>query len=177
MRHRLLPAAMLLPLLQACAGATPQAQPALQTSLEPLAGFIGSRQCAGSFLKSGKAINATETVSADLSGYRLTLRHDDAPPFSFHALELWGYDAKAGRFTARVYDNFGGDREFTSPGWEGGRFTWSNVDTSAAKRDRFVFEKEPGGYRYTYEVSTDGATWTGVDSLLCLSPSSSPGGT
>lgn len=166
MKHRLLLAAT-LPLLQACAGTPSQTAPALQPALAPLAGFLGTRHCAGSFLKSGKAISATETVSADLAGFRLTLRHDDEPPFSFHALEVWGYDDQANRYTAHIYDNFGGSREFTAPGWEGERLTLTNVDTSAPKRDRFVFDKVPGGYRYTYEVSGDGASWTGVDSLTC----------
>ncbi len=164
-------AVSLLPLIQACASTAPAAgntAPSLQPGLQPLAGFIGSRHCSGSFLKSGKAISATETVAGDLSGRWLTLRHDDEPPFSFHALELWGYDSKAARYTAHVFDNFGGGREFTSPGWEGDHLTWTNVDTGAPKRDRFVFERQPdAGYRYTYEVSTDGSTWTGVDSLTC----------
>lgn len=155
-------------LLQACASAPVPPRPALQPALAPLAGFIGSRHCAGSFLKSGKAISSTEIVSADLSGYWLTLRHADEPPFTFQALEQWGYDPKAGRFVAYIYDNFGGVRQFASPGWEGDRFTWTNVETSAPKRDRFVFEKQPNGaYRFTYEVSSDGNTWTGVDSLTC----------
>lgn len=159
-------AAMLL--LQACASAPFPSQPALQPALAPLAGFIGNRHCAGTFLKSGKAITSTETVSADLSGYWLTLRHADEPPFTFQALEQWGYDAKAGHFVAYLYDSGGGVRQFASPGWEDDRFTWTNVDTSTPKRDRFVFEKRPNGaYRFTYEVSSDGNTWTGVDSLTC----------
>jgi len=166
MRTRLLLTAMLL--LEACASAPPQAGPGLQAALEPLAGFIGTRHCAGSFLKSGTAISSTETVSPDLSGHWLMLRHDDEPPFAFHALEMWGYDGTAGHFTAYMYDSGGGVRKFVSPGWEGARFTWTDVDTSAPKRDHFVFEKQPqGAYRFTYEVSTDGVSWTGVDSLTC----------
>lgn len=171
MRIKSLLAVSLLPLIQACASTAPATAgtaPSLQPNLQPLAGFIGSRSCKGSFIKSGKAITSTETVRPDLSGHWLTLRHDDEPPFSFHALELWGYDATAGRFVAYMYDSGGGMREFTSPGWEGDSFTWTNVDTSAPKRDRFVFDRGPqGAYRFTYEVSADGNTWSGVDSLTC----------
>ena len=166
MKTAFLLTAMLL--LQACANAPAPQQPTLQPALAPLAGFIGSRHCAGTFLKSGKAISSTETVSADLSGYWLTLRHADELPFTVQAREQWGYDAKAGRFVAYIYDNFGGVRQFASPGWEGDRFTWTDVDTSMPKRDRFVFEKRPNGaYQFTYEVNSDGNTCTGVDSLTC----------
>lgn len=176
MKMSLLLMAVTLPLIQGCASqGHPRTAPTLQPALLPLAGFIGSRRCRGSFLKSGKAISSTETVSSELSGYWLVLRHADDPPFPFNALEMWGYDPKGKHFTAFMYDNFGGMREFNSPGWGGDSFTWTNVDTSVGKRDRFVFAKQPGGYRFTYEVSTDGSSWTGVDSLLCVSGSSSPG--
>jgi len=169
MKTCLLLTATALLLIQGCAGGPVQPQAAtLQAGLQPLAGFIGSRHCAGTFLKSGKAITSTETVTADLSGYWLTLRHADTPPFPFQALELWGYDSKAGHFVAYIYDNFGGVREFASPGWEGDSFTWTNVDTSMPKRDRFVFLRQPkGAYTFTYEVTSGGDAWTGVDSLSC----------
>lgn len=176
MKHNLLLIAMTLPLLQACASqGHPRSDPILQPALQPLVGFIGSRRCSGSFLKSGKAISSTETVSPELSGYWLMLRHADDPPFNFDALELWGYDSKGKHFTAYMYDNFGGVREFDSPGWQGDSFTWTNVDPTTVKQDRFVFEKQAaGGYRFTYEVTADGSNWTGVDSLLCVSAASSP---
>ena len=178
MKTSLLLMAMTLPLIQGCAGqAHPRTAPTLQPTLLPLAGFIGSRRCAGSFLKSGKAISSTETVSPELSGYWLVLRHTDEPPFSFDALEMWGYDPKSKHFIAYMYDNFGGAREFDSQGWQGDSFTWTNVNTSTPKWDRFVFERQAGGgYRFTYEVNTDGSHWTGVDSMLCVSAVSSPGG-
>lgn len=141
---------------------------ALQPALQPLAAFIGTRHCSGTFLKSGKAITATETFSAELSGYWLVMHHADDPPFSFDALETWGYDTQRKIFVAHMYDNFSSAREYATPGWDADKLTWTNVDTSARKRDRFVFEHAAdGGYRYTYETSTDGNSWTGVDSLVC----------
>lgn len=157
--------------LSACAAApTPPARLTLnlQPALLPLAGFIGERHCAGSFLKSGKAITSVESFSVDLSGYWLVMRHADEPPFPFDAVEMWGYDAKAQHFVAYIYDNFGGMRQYASPGWDGDRFVLTNVDTSNPKRDRFVFEKQPNSaYQFTYETSSDGITWTGADSLTC----------
>jgi len=165
MNSRITWIAGLLTLVPACALADASA---LRPALQPLAVFIGTRHCSGMFLKSGKSITAGESFSAELSGYWLVMHHADDPPFSFDALETWGYDAQRKIFVAHVYDNFSGTREYTSPGWDGGKLTWTNVDTGAGKRDRFVFEQQAnGGYRYTYETSTDGNTWTGVDSLSC----------
>lgn len=143
-------------------------RPALQPALAPFTGFPGKYHCSGSFVKSGKAISSTETFTSELSGYRLMMRHEDEPPFQFDALELWGFDAHKKSFVAHIFDNFGGEREFDSPGWQDNRFVWTNVDTTAKQRDRFVFERNPGtGYRFTYEVSPDGSSWSGVDSLVC----------
>jgi len=143
--------------------------PTLQPALAPLAGFLGSRHCSGSFLKSGKAISSTESFSADLSGHWLVMRHADEAPFAFDALELWGYDAQKKLFVAHLFDSSGGVREFTSPGWDGDRFVWTNLDTSTPRWDRFVFERQAGSaYRFTYAVTADGKTWTDVDSLSCI---------
>lgn len=141
---------------------------ALQPALQPLAAFLGTRHCSGTFLKSGKAIGATETFSAELSGYWLVMNHTDDAPNSFDAMETWGYDTDKKLFVAHVYDNFSGTREYTSPGWDGTKLVWTNVAAANGKRDRFVFEQEAkGAYRYTYELSNDDNNWTGVDSLLC----------
>lgn len=169
MKKGLLPTAIVLSVIQGCvSGPTPGTAPALKADLQPMTYFIGSRHCSGTFLKSGKAISSIETISVELSGGWVVLRHDDDPPNRFQALESWGYDTKTGRFVAYLYDNSGGVREFASPGWEGDSFTWTNVDTSTPKWDRFVFEKRPDrAYQFTYEVTADGNTWIGIDSLIC----------
>lgn len=141
---------------------------ALQPALQPLARFLGTRHCSGTFLKSGKAISASESFSVELSGYWLMMRHADDAPNSFDALETWGYDDQRKLFVAHVYDNFSGNREYTSPGWDGTKLTWTNVAAANGKRDRFVFEQQANSaYRYTYELSSDDTNWTGVDSLVC----------
>lgn len=172
---RLAPAAVAaLTLVMATAQAdTP---PALQPALAPLAGFLGSRHCSGNFIKNGKAISSDETFTAELSGHELMMRHADEAPFSFDALELWGYDAQKKRFVAHLFDSSGGAREFSSPGWEGDQFIWTNLDTSTPKWDRFVFERLPGSaYRFTYAVTADGKTWTDVDSLVCVTTRAASG--
>ncbi|HEV2321839.1 MAG TPA: hypothetical protein VGT42_05690, partial [Gammaproteobacteria bacterium] len=69
-----------------------------------------------------------------------------------------------------------GAREFSSPGWEGDRFVWTNLDTSTSKWDRFVFERQPdAAYRFTYAVTADGKTWTDVDSLVCVTTRAASG--
>lgn len=159
---------VMVALILAMAAAQADTSPALQPALVPLAGFLGNRHCSGSFLKSGKAIGSTESFSADLTGHWLVMRHMDEAPFTFDALELWGYDAQKKLFVAHLFDSSGGAREFISPGWDGDRFVWTNLDMSTPKWDRFVFERRAGSiYRFTYAVTADGRTWTDVDSLVC----------
>lgn len=170
MRISLIPAAAILMsnLVPAVADPTPAIQAPLQPALQFLAYLIGERSCAGSFLKSGKAITSSETISPELSGHWLVLRHADKPPFRFDAVEMWGYDPQKQHFIAYIYDSSGGVRQYDSPGWDGDRLIWTDVVSSDGKRDRFVFEKRPdSAYQFSYEVSTDDVSWTVGDSLLC----------
>lgn len=123
-------------------GRRPRRYPARPTTgTRALSGFLGTRHCSGSFLKNGKAIGSTESFSADLSGHWLVMRHADEPPFAFDAPELWSYNAQKKVFIACIFDNLGGAREFSSPGWDG---------------DRFVFERQPdAAYPFTYAVTAD----------------------
>ncbi len=80
------------------------------------------------------------------------MRHDDIPPNRFHALELWGWDAKQSQFTATIFDNFGGARHFTSAGWQdqsparaqAQTLTWNGEPPAGATTpaERFVFRKD-----------------------------------
>ncbi len=72
---------------------TPQApsfdSPAkLQKQIEGLLPFEGKWACEGILPKSGKHIASQIILAPDLEGAWLTLRHDDASPDRFHALEL-----------------------------------------------------------------------------------------
>lgn len=139
----------------------------LKQALRPLGFFAGQWSCAGHFNTNGKAIASTETFTADLDGNWLRMRHDDRPPHSFHALEMWGYDKAAKRFTGYVFDNFSGARRYTSSGWQGDRLTWRNASADAPT-DRFVFKRHGSHeYRVTYARSRDGKVWRDIDTLIC----------
>ena len=91
----------------------------LKTEIEPLAFFVGQWSCDGEFTASKKPISSHIAAAPDLDGAWLALRWDDNDPNVFHALELWGFDKTAKRFTNHTHDNFGGVRFFNSPGWDG----------------------------------------------------------
>lgn len=148
------------------APATPA--PALVQELQSLAFFAGHWSCAGQFVQSRKPISSNETFTADLDGHWLAMRHDDQPPFPFHALEMWSYDKVAKQFNAYVFDNFSGIRRFTSSGWVGDQLTWTDSAFTHGATDRFVFERKAAdAYQVTYAVSRDGKTWAPGDTLLC----------
>lgn len=139
---------------------------ALAPALQPLAYFVGAWDCAGRFLRNGAAIASREVFSVVLDGHWLGLRHDDRPPHAFHARELWGYDAQAGRFDAHVFDNFAGARRYASAGWQGDALVWLDGDAPGA--DRFIFERrDPAAYRVTYARRDAAGRWIDVDTLHC----------
>lgn len=142
--------------------------PVLASALQSLAFFEGHWSCAGKFVKSGKPISSNETFTTDLNGHWLALRHDDQPPYQFHALELWGYNKGSKQFIGYVFDNFSGIRHFTSSGWEGKRLVWTNAVATGGVTDRFVFErKDAATYQVTYAVSRNDKDWTVGDTLAC----------
>lgn len=92
----------------------------------------------------------------DLVGHWLVMRHVDRPPFGYHALETWGYDASQKRFINYVFDNVPQVREYVSSGWAGSRLSWT-LPGQSGKGDRFVFERKSGAeYRLDYSVTLDG---------------------
>ena len=152
----------------AAASAPANDPPKLAAELQPLAFFEGRWHCAGKFVQSGKPIHSDEMFAPDLDGRWLAMRHDDQPPFPFHALEMWDYDKTAKQFTAYIFDNFSGIRHFVSPGWAGEGLTWTNAAAMHGATDRFVFEKrDDAGYQVTYYLTRDGKKWSPVDSLRC----------
>jgi hypothetical protein len=140
-----------------------------QAPLEPLAFFVGSWECAGEFTASKKPVAAHLGVSADLEGAWLSLRWDDRAPGQFHALELWGFDAAAKRFVNLIFDNFGGVRRFSSPGWGGSSLVWTaEAASGAVPGERFVFERKTDRQlTVTWQVRKLGADWTTGDQLTC----------
>lgn len=148
----------------------PPADPAaLKPAIQPLAFFVGRWICEGKFVKSGKAISAMETFRPELDGNWLVMRHDDQAPFTWHSLEVWGYDAKTALFNYYNFDNFANARHYTSAGWSGDKlvWTWSTVAASSYV-DRFVYERHGDAeYQVSYFSSKDGGPWTEGDTSIC----------
>lgn len=139
----------------------------LADSLMPLRFFQGRWSCQGEFPRNGKHIASGERFTPDLAGHWLVMRHVDRPPFAYHALEAWGYDASQKRFISYVFDNVPQVREYVSPGWVESRLVWTLLGQNG-KADRFVFERKSGAeYRVDYSVTLDGESWILVDTLTC----------
>jgi hypothetical protein len=142
----------------------------LADELQPLAYFQGSWTCEGVFPSSGKPIASNLDFSSVLEGAWLAVQSDDAPPNRFHARELWGYDKNAKRFRNFIFDNFGGARLFSSPGWDGDKLVWTgdafaNTDPPT---QHFIFQKtSPQEFVVSWEVRKPPANWAVGDRLTC----------
>jgi hypothetical protein len=120
-------------------------------------------------VRNGKSIDSRETFTASLQGHWLTMRHDDQPPYPFHALELWGFDKDSRQLAAYLFDNFSSPRHFASSGWKDDRLTWTNTASARGVTDRFVFQRKGAqAYQVTYAVTRgSGTAWATVDTSLC----------
>jgi len=135
-------------------------------ALAPLAWFVGHWRCEGRFAN-GKSIRSSELFTVELGGRWLHMRHADDPPNRYLADSWWGYDKAAKHFTATTFDNFGGDRRYTSPGWADGTLTLENVATSGYL-DRFAFQRQGGdAYRVTYTYRSGSGAWKLGDEQSC----------
>lgn len=129
--------------------------------------FEGNWHCAGKFTRSGKSIESDQSFASILDGKWLRLQHRDVPPNTFKALQVWGFDAANKRFVASIFDNFGGARRYSSPGWENGQWIWTNLN-AGNHTDRFVFEKrDADSYQMTYQVRRGQTPWQTGDTLTC----------
>jgi hypothetical protein len=153
-------------------GAVDSAQPKLKKQLESLQALSGLWHCQGVFPSSGKHIESQIQFTADLDGAWLVVRHDDLPPNVFHALEMWGFDENAKQFVAFIYDNFGGVRKFTSPGWAEQKLLWLGQPSASATAtpflERFMFALDASGQLVVnWEVKKGAADWKIGDTLTC----------
>jgi hypothetical protein len=139
------------------------------------AGLMGQWTCHGVFPASGKTIDSALRFESDLGGKALLKHHDDTTaPALYHAVEAWGYDAKAGRYSAAILDNFGGARIFSSAGWAGDTLLWTSApEVKPAQRFRYV-RLPTGGMRIDWEVEKQGAVVVG-DTLNCERASDAQG--
>jgi hypothetical protein len=140
----------------------------LKNEISSLQFFSGTWGCKGTFPATGKTIESRITFTPDLDGAWLAMRHDDIPPNRFHALELWGWDAKNSQLTATIFDNFGGARRFTSSGWQDQTLTWNGEPPAGTTTpaERFVFRKDSATqFTVNWEVYRD--SWKIGDTLTC----------
>jgi hypothetical protein len=145
------------------------ATPELKPELSPLAYFIGDWECSGKFDASGKSIDAHQHFEVDLDGAWITFRHDDKPPFNYHALSEWGWDKAQKKFVMIAQDSSGGARVFYSSGWESTQVLWEGggLGSAATPGERFSFDRaDDHHFKVSYFFLKNGA-WSRMDSSTC----------
>jgi hypothetical protein len=99
----------------------------------------------------------------------ILFRHDDRPPFSYHALSEWGWDEKGQQYVSTVQDSTGGIRLFYSDGFSDSKLVWEGqaLGNPAARAERFEFIKNsPKSFTVSYSFQKDGQ-WQQVDTSVC----------
>ncbi len=143
--------------------------PALKPTLSSLAYFAGDWECSGRFDSSGKAIEAHQHFASDLDGTWIVFRHDDKPPFNYHSLAEWGWDASHKEFVMTVQDSGGGVRLFHSQGWSSAQLQWDGdaVGSASTPSQRFSFERlDERHFKVSYFTLKSGE-WSRMDSSTC----------
>jgi len=153
--------------------ALPQAppSPANPSPLAALQPFVGEWDCAGKFAASGKPIEAHLSFQYDLEEHWIVFRHDDKPPFSYHAVAHWGWDEARKDFVMLVEDSGGGARVFRAPAVQEKQIEWTgdSLDSPNPPAQRFAFKMlDAGHFSVSYSVLR-GTSWTLVDSSTCTS--------
>jgi|SRR5579864_77098 len=82
--------------------------------------FSGHWSCDGKFTRSGQSISADFSFEPILQSKWMLFRHDDLPPFSYHALSEWGWDEKGQQYISTMQDSAGGSHSelFVPAGWK-----------------------------------------------------------
>lgn len=148
---------------------TTKSSPKLVPALSSLSYFIGDWECSGKFATSGKAIAAHQHFAPELDGAWVLFRHDDKPPFNYHSLSEWGWDAAQKEFVMTVQDSTGGVRVFRSAGWSGAELQWDgdSLASTGAAGQRFTFERlDDGHFKLSYFSRRNG-DWSPIDSSTC----------
>ena len=147
--------------------------PHLKPELSSLEYFAGEWECSGKFDSSGKVIDAHQSFTPDLDGGWMLFRHDDKPPFNYHALAEWGWDSKQKKFVMSVEDSGGGLRLFYSPGWESTQLQWDGDAVGVADPiQRFTFERiDAAHFKVSFFMRKGNApaqaAWSRVDASTC----------
>ena len=138
-------------------------------SVAELQWFSGHWSCDGKFARSGKTISADLWFEPILQSKWLLFRHDDRPPFSYHALSEWGWDEKGKQYVSTVQDSTGGIRLFHSPGFSDSKLVGDGraLGNPTAPAEQFEFEKiGPNIFTVSYSFQQDGK-WQVVDKSTC----------
>jgi hypothetical protein len=141
----------------------------LEPELVSLAYFVGDWECSGKFDTSGKSIDAHEHFAVELEGAWITFRHDDKPPFNYHALSEWGWDKEQKKFVMVAQDSTGGVRVFYSAGWDRTQLLWQGkaLGNTSPAGERFSFERiDDHHFKVSYYFLKNGS-WSRVDSSAC----------
>ena len=148
------------------AAATPAADADRLNDLAQL--LVGQWKCRGQFAN-GKAITSSESFAPLFGGRWLLERHQDEPPFNYEAHALWGFDPRTAVFTLSIYDNFGGQRLFTSHGWQQGALTFEArpLLSPPAHQERFIYKSAGAGYSVEYQILDHTGSWKQGDALEC----------
>jgi hypothetical protein len=145
-----------------------RAQAPLKEEISSLLPVLGLWDWDGTFARTGKQISSSISFAPVLEGAWVRMQQDDRPPNQFHALEMWGFDENAKQFTNFIYDNFGGVRSFTSPGWSGKQLVWTGETSPQQTRERFIFEQSSGSALVvTWQVRKGEGDWVVGDTLTC----------
>lgn len=148
--------------------ATTAASAADTLPMQTLDYFQGAWRCDGVFPASGKAIASHMRYEFDMQGAALVKHHDDTLPNArYHAIETWGFDAKAGRYNAAILDSFGGVRRFGSAGWQQNALAWDSA-SEVRPAQRFVYTRlDQNRYRVDWEIDRGKGLVVG-DTLTCV---------
>jgi hypothetical protein len=141
----------------------------LKPALAPLAYFTGDWECSGKFDSSGNKIYARQHFAPDLDGSWILFRHDDKPPFTYHALSEWGWDEGRKQFVMTVQDSSGGVRWFHSRGWDASLLRWDGdaMGSTASLSQRFQFERLDDRHFNVSYFSLKNDIWSRVDLSTC----------
>jgi len=151
-----------------------RAQSVTQSDVKPaissLAYFLGDWECSGKFNSSGKTIEAHQHFAPDLDGAWIVFRHDDKPPFGYHAAAQWGWDASQKKFVMTVQDSGGGERLFLSSGWDSAQLVWDGDAIGGASRpaQRFSFERLDDRHFKVSYFTLKNDNWSRMDASTCV---------
>ncbi len=162
------PVLILLLFLSAAFGADGKLQSvAAQPPAKQFAFFNGQWSCDGYFVRNRKPIEADLSFETTLDGKWVIFRHDDRPPFNYHALSEWGWSDRDHALVSTVQDSTGGLRIFHSSGWRDSHLTWDGDDPESTPDQRFDFERTTNSKFTVSYLRLVSGEWVEVDRSIC----------